>query len=52
MSDLPTVCETDCTKCGSFLTSSGPCARFSCRGCPLRRRPGYRLVTSEEVAGV
>lgn len=40
---LPTVCETDPTRCGSFLTSSGPCPRRSVRGCPLRRLPGYHL---------
>ena len=43
--DLPTVCRSLAgTLCGSFLTSNGPCRRFSVRGCPLRRLPGYRLV--------
>jgi hypothetical protein len=41
---LPTVCRSLAgTLCGSFLTSSGPCRRWSVRGCPLRRLPGYHL---------
>jgi len=36
--DLPPVCCTDSTRCGSFLTSDGPCRRYALRGCPLRRR--------------
>ena len=35
---LPPICETDSTRCGSFLTSDGPCARFGRRGCPFRRQ--------------
>lgn len=43
--ELPTVCRSLAgTLCGSFLTSNGACRRFSVRGCPLRRLPGYRLV--------
>ena len=41
---LPAVCETDPSRCGSFLSSDGPCPRYARRGCPLRRLPGYRLV--------
>ena len=41
---LPAVCRSLAgTLCGSFLTSSGPCRRWSVRGCPLRRLPGYHL---------
>jgi hypothetical protein len=35
---LPVVCCTDSTRCGSYLTSDGPCRRYALRGCPLRRR--------------
>ncbi len=42
---LPAVCETDPTRCGSFLSSDGPCARYSRRGCPLRHQAGYKAVT-------
>jgi hypothetical protein len=43
--DLPPVCRTETgTICGSFLTSTGPCRRFSQRGCPLRHDRRYRLV--------
>jgi len=38
--DLPVVCCTDSTRCGSYLTSDGPCRRYALRGCPLRRRGG------------
>ena len=42
---LPTVCRTLAgTLCGSFLTSSGPCRRWSVRGCPLRRDRRYQLL--------
>ena len=44
LDDLPSACRTDGTLCGSFGTSTGPCRRFSVRGCPLRRLPGYHLV--------
>jgi hypothetical protein len=37
---LPVVCCTDSTRCGSYLTSDGPCRRHALRGCPLRRRGG------------
>jgi hypothetical protein len=37
---LPVVCCTDSTRCGSYLTSDGPCRRYALRGCPLRRRGG------------
>ena len=43
--DLPTVCRSLAGMiCGSFLTSTGPCRRFSQRGCPLRHDRRYRLV--------
>jgi hypothetical protein len=42
---LPAVCETDPSRCGSFLSSDGPCARYSWRGCPLRHQEGYQAVT-------
>ena len=42
---LPTVCRSLAGMiCGSFLTSTGPCRRFSQRGCPLRHDRRYRLV--------
>jgi len=44
---LPAVCETDPTRCGSFLTSDGPCPRYARRGCPLRHQAGAR--GAEEV---
>ncbi len=47
---LPAVCETDPSRCGSFLTSNGPCPRYSRRGCPLRKDPRYELVTGEMPA--
>lgn len=43
--DLPAVCRSLAgTLCGSFLTSTGPCRRFSQRGCPLRRDRRYQLL--------
>ena len=42
---LPAVCETDPSRCGSFLSSDGPCARYARRGCPLRHQAGYQAVT-------
>jgi len=42
---LPVVCCTDSTRCGSFLSSDGPCARYTRRGCPLRHQAGYQAVT-------
>ena len=42
---LPPVCCTDPSRCGSFLSSDGPCARYSRRGCPLRHQAGYQEVT-------
>ena len=47
---LPPVCSTDPSRCGSFLSSDGPCARYSRRGCPLRKDPRYELVTGEMPA--
>jgi len=47
---LPAVCETDPTRCGSFLSSDGPCARYSRRGCPLRHQAGYQEVTDATPA--
>ena len=47
---LPPVCCTPATWCGSFLTSSGPCPRYSQRGCPLRHRDGYQTVTDPAPA--
>ena len=37
---LPPVCSTDPSRCGSFLTSDGPCPRYARRGCPLRHQAG------------
>jgi len=42
---LPPVCETDPSRCGSFLSSDGPCPRYARRGCPLRHQAGYKAVT-------
>ena len=42
---LPPVCSTDPSRCGSFLSPDGPCARYSRRGCPLRHQAGYKAVT-------
>ena len=42
---LPAVCETDPSRCGSFLSSDGPCPRYARRGCPLRHQAGYKAVT-------
>lgn len=47
---LPAVCETDPSRCGSFLSSDGPCARYSRRGCPLRHQAGYQAVTDPTPA--
>ncbi len=42
---LPAVCETDPTRCGSFLSSDGPCPLHALKGCPLRHQAGYKAVT-------
>ena len=47
---LPAVCETDPTRCGSFLSSDGPCPRYARRGCPLRHQDGYQAVTDPAPA--
>lgn len=47
---LPSICETDCSKCSGYLMSNEPCRAHGTRGCPLRHRPGYRLITGEEAA--
>jgi hypothetical protein len=47
---LPPVCSTDPSRCGSFLSPDGPCARYARRGCPLRKDPRYELVTGEMPA--
>ncbi len=47
---LPAVCETDPTRCGSFLSSDGPCPRYARRGCPLRHQEGYQAVTGPTPA--
>ena len=47
---LPPVCCTPATRCGSFLSSDGPCARYSQRGCPLRHQDGYLIVTDPTPA--
>lgn len=47
---LPAVCETDLTRCGSFLSSDGPCPLHALRGCPLRHRAGHRAVTDPDPA--
>lgn len=47
---LPAVCETDPTRCGSFLSSDGPCPRYARRGCPLRHQAGYQEVTDATPA--
>jgi len=47
---LPPVCCTDSTRCGSFLTSDGPCRRYALRGCPLRHQEGYQAVTDPTPA--
>ena len=47
---LPAVCETDPTRCGSFLTSDGPCPLHALKGCPLRHQEGYQAVTGPTPA--
>ena len=47
---LPAVCETDPSRCGSFLSSDGPCARYSRIGCVLRHQAGYQAVTDPTPA--
>ena len=42
---LPPVCCTPATRCGSFLSSDGPCPLHARRGCPLRHQAGYKAVT-------
>ena len=48
---LPAVCETDPSRCGSFLSPDGPGGRYSRRGCPLRHQAGYKCVTGREDRG-
>ncbi len=47
---LPAVCETDPSRCGSYLTSDGPCPLHALRGCPLRHQDGYQAVTDPAPA--
>ncbi|MDR9817703.1 MAG: DNA N-6-adenine-methyltransferase [Candidatus Methanoculleus thermohydrogenotrophicum] len=47
---LPPVCSTDLSRCGSFLSSDGPCPRYARRGCPLRHQEGYQAVTGPTPA--
>ena len=47
---LPPVCSTDPSRCGSFLSSDGPCPRYARRGCPLRHQEGYQAVTDPTPA--
>ena len=47
---LPAVCETDPTRCGSFLTNDGPCPLHALKGCPLRHQEGYQAVTGPTPA--
>ena len=47
---LPAVCETDSTRCGSFLSSDGPCPLHALKGCPLRHQEGYQAVTGPTPA--
>jgi len=47
---LPAVCETDPSRCGSYLTSDGPCPLHALRGCPLRHQEGYQAVTDPDPA--
>ena len=47
---LPPVCSTDPSRCGSFLSSDGPCPRYARRGCPLRHQEGYQAVTGPTPA--
>jgi len=46
---LPPVCCTPATRCGSFLSSDGPCARYSRRGMPVAA-PG-RLQGGDPMTG-
>ena len=36
LDELPSICQSNGTICGSFGTSTGPCRRYGLRGCPLR----------------
>jgi hypothetical protein len=47
---LPATCCTDPTRCGSWGTSTGPCALYHVRGCPLRHRR-VKMVEGREVVG-
>ena len=47
---LPPVCCTDPSRCGSFLTSDGPCPLHALKGCPLRHQEGYQAVTGPTPA--
>ena len=47
---LPPVCCTDPSRCGSFLSSDGPCPLHALKGCPLRHREGYQAVTNPTPA--
>ena len=47
---LPPVCFTDPSRCGSFLTSDGPCPLHALKGCPLRHQEGYQAATGPTPA--
>jgi hypothetical protein len=47
---LPPVCCTPATRCGSFLSSDGPCPLHALKGCPLRHQEGYQAVTDPAPA--
>ena len=47
---LPPVCCTPATRCGSFLSSDGPCPLHALTGCPLRHQEGYQAVTGPTPA--
>ena len=47
---LPPVCCTPATRCGSFLSSDGPCPLHALTGCPLRHQAGYQEVTDATPA--
>jgi|GEM_PF-2918351 len=47
---LPPVCCTPATRCGSFLSSDGPCPLHALTGCPLRHQEGYQAVTDPDPA--
>lgn len=47
---LPPVCCTPATRCGSFLTSDGPCHLHARIGCVIRHHAGYQAVTDPTPA--